>query len=96
MSPPAKQLPGGMAKVTSKGQITIPKAIRRALGIKEGCDILFVPVRGEVMVRVLPPAPKLSELAGSLKIKDALDLHMIDDIVSASILAGSKPEITKK
>lgn len=31
-----------MAKVTSKGQITIPVAIRNMLGIREGDKILFV------------------------------------------------------
>lgn len=31
-----------LAKVTSKGQITIPVAIRNALGIREGDKILFM------------------------------------------------------
>lgn len=31
-----------LAKVTSKGQVTIPVAIRRMLGIREGDKILFV------------------------------------------------------
>lgn len=31
-----------LVKVTSKGQITIPVAIRRLLGIQEGDKILFV------------------------------------------------------
>ena len=31
-----------MAKVTSKGQITIPISIRKSLGIKEGDKILFI------------------------------------------------------
>lgn len=31
-----------MAKVTTKGQITIPKAIREALGVKTGDKVLFV------------------------------------------------------
>ena len=31
-----------LAKVTSKGQITIPAAIRKMLGIREGDKILFV------------------------------------------------------
>jgi AbrB family looped-hinge helix DNA binding protein len=29
------------AKVTSKGQVTVPKAVREALGIKEGDEIVF-------------------------------------------------------
>jgi len=31
-----------MAKVTSKGQITIPVSIRRRLGINEGDNLLFI------------------------------------------------------
>jgi AbrB family looped-hinge helix DNA binding protein len=29
------------AKVTSKGQVTVPKAVRDALGIKEGDEVVF-------------------------------------------------------
>jgi len=29
------------ARVTSKGQVTVPKAVRDALGIKEGDEIVF-------------------------------------------------------
>ena len=29
------------AKVTSKGQVTVPKVVREALGIKEGDEVLF-------------------------------------------------------
>ena len=31
-----------LAKVTSKGQITIPIEIRKKLGIKEGSKVLFL------------------------------------------------------
>jgi len=29
------------AKVTSKGQVTVPKAVREALGIREGDEVVF-------------------------------------------------------
>jgi AbrB family looped-hinge helix DNA binding protein len=29
------------ARVTSKGQVTVPKAVREALGISEGDDVIF-------------------------------------------------------
>ena len=35
-----------LAKVTSKGQVTIPIDIRRKLGVKEGDKILFVEDQG--------------------------------------------------
>ena len=31
-----------LAKITSKGQITIPSAIRKALGVKDGDKVLFI------------------------------------------------------
>lgn len=39
-----------LAKVTSKGQITIPIDIRRKLGVKEGDKILFVEERGRIFI----------------------------------------------
>ena len=40
-----------LAKVTSKGQITIPVAIRQKLGLKEGDKVMFLEVgRGIQMV----------------------------------------------
>lgn len=40
------------ARVTSKGQVTIPKAIRRALGIREGDSLLFDLRDGEGSARM--------------------------------------------
>ena len=31
-----------LAKITSKGQITIPASIRKLLGVKDGDKVLFV------------------------------------------------------
>ena len=39
-----------LAKVTSKGQITIPVDIRKKLGIREGDKILFVEERGHILM----------------------------------------------
>ncbi len=39
-----------LAKVTSKGQITIPVDIRKKLGIREGDKILFVEERGHIIM----------------------------------------------
>ena len=39
-----------LAKVTSKGQITIPIDIRRKLGVKEGDKILFLEDRGRIFM----------------------------------------------
>ena len=39
-----------VAKITSKGQITIPIQIRKLLGVKEGDKVLFVENEGRVMM----------------------------------------------
>lgn len=39
-----------LAKVTSKGQITIPIDIRRKLGLKDGDKVLFVEENGRIMM----------------------------------------------
>lgn len=40
-----------LAKVTSKGQITIPKSIREILNVKEGSKILFLKKENEVIIK---------------------------------------------
>lgn len=39
-----------VAKITSKGQITIPIDIRRKLGVKEGDTVLFVEDQGRIVM----------------------------------------------
>ena len=39
-----------LAKITSKGQITIPVAIRRMLGVKDGDKVLFVQEGNKVVM----------------------------------------------
>jgi antitoxin PrlF len=40
-----------MSKITSKGQVTIPKGIRDELGLLPGTEVEFVSGEGEVRVR---------------------------------------------
>lgn len=40
------------ARVTSKGQLTIPKEVRRALGVREGDSLLFEVDEDDEQVRV--------------------------------------------
>lgn len=40
-----------MSKVTSKGQVTIPKAIREELGLLPGSEVEFISDEGEVRIR---------------------------------------------
>ena len=54
-----------MARVTSKGQVTIPKSVREALGISPGDAVLF---RIESEQAVMQRIPDLTELAGSVEV----------------------------
>ena len=54
-----------IATVTAKGQVTIPKAIRQALGIQEKDKLLFL-VEGDRLVLIPLRHRPLSELYGAL------------------------------
>ena len=54
------------ARVTSKGQITIPKAVREALNLGEGDQVVFRVIEGERAI--LARTPDLLELAGSVPV----------------------------
>lgn len=41
-------------RITSKGQVTIPKAIRDEFGLMPGTEVQFVNENGEIRVRKLP------------------------------------------
>ncbi len=53
------------ARLTSKGQITLPKAVREALGLEEGDQIVF---RVEGHRAVLARTADLLELAGVVSV----------------------------
>ncbi len=57
------------AKVTSKGQVTIPKAVRDALGVEAGDSLLF---RLEGDRVVLTRTPNFLDLAGSVPVPEHL------------------------
>ena len=40
-----------LAKVTTKGQVTIPKSIRDLLGLKEGSKILFIRKGNDIVIQ---------------------------------------------
>lgn len=54
------------ARVTSKGQITIPKPVRDALKLGEGDRVVFRVIEGERAI--LARTPDLLELAGSVSV----------------------------
>lgn len=67
------------ARVTCKGQITIPKAIRDALSLDDGDQVLF---RLEGDRAVIAKTPSLLELEGTLSRLVPRKVTQWDDIVS--------------
>ena len=55
------------ARVSSKGQITIPKAVREALCLKKGDAVLFTFDGDEATIKRIPD---LMEIAGTLKVPE--------------------------
>ncbi len=66
------------ARVTSKGQVTVPKAVRDALGIEEGDEIVF---RVEGSTAVMARTPDLLELAGTVTVPAAKRNVAWDDVI---------------
>jgi antitoxin PrlF len=78
------------ATLTSKGQITIPKAVRESLGLATGDRVEFVATdKGFV---VMPVKRNLNALCGMFKGRRAKPATL-DDIKAAIAEMGSEPEL---
>jgi AbrB family looped-hinge helix DNA binding protein len=66
------------ARVTSKGQVTIPKQVRERLGVRAGDDVGFEEEGGLFVVRKVVPESPFDKWVGSLK---GLEGRRSDDLV---------------
>jgi antitoxin PrlF len=76
-----------MPRVTSKGQVTIPKEIRDELGLKAGSQVEFVRENGRVVLRRRIPEEVFDKWAGRLRGK--LLGRTVDETME--ILRGPRP-----
>jgi antitoxin PrlF len=69
------------AKVTSKGQLTIPKEVRRALGVREGDSLLFEMDEGgeQVRVRVERKPVSFADYEGAWREGKGMSLADVDE-----------------
>jgi antitoxin PrlF len=66
------------ARMTSKGQITVPKAVRDALGLESG-DVVYFRVRGEDAL--LTKSRDFLDLAGSIDVPAQVRGRDWDEII---------------
>ncbi len=56
-----------IAKVTSKGQITVPKAVRERLGLAPGDELEFMEIGGQMVIRRHETGSRFQKYRGYLK-----------------------------
>jgi antitoxin PrlF len=66
------------ARVTSKGQVTVPKVVRDALGIRDGDEVIF---RVEGDRAVLARTPNFLDLASSVSVPAARRNVAWDEVI---------------
>lgn len=69
------------ARITSKGQVTIPKSVREALDLHEGDELLF---RVERSRAVIGKTPDFLGLAGGVPVPAAKRATPWDDVLRAT------------
>ncbi|WP_075997240.1 AbrB/MazE/SpoVT family DNA-binding domain-containing protein [Salaquimonas pukyongi] len=82
---------GARAKITDKGQITLPKEIRDRHGLKPGDHVEFVLMNGHYVL--FPKNVKIGDLAGILgkpPSGESLTLEQIDDAIGEAVAADDE------
>jgi AbrB family looped-hinge helix DNA binding protein len=73
-----------MSRITSKGQVTIPKEIRERLGLLPGTEVEFTERNGEARVRRLPGGRNRGdEIVDRLRKATGGDIRMTTDEIMA-------------
>jgi AbrB family looped-hinge helix DNA binding protein len=72
------------ARISSKGQVTVPKAVREALGLTKGDPVVFRVQDHQV---TLAAAPDFLDLAGTVSVPAAKRNATWDDVIRRTHVA---------
>jgi AbrB family looped-hinge helix DNA binding protein len=79
------------AKITAKGQITIPRAVREHLGVRPGDRIrFFLHPAGEIVARPVLPVARLRGVLADQRRK-AVSVDEMDDAIAAHVAERNRP-----
>ena len=73
-----------MTTVTQKGQVTIPKSIRQALGVEPGQKVVFEKKKDQIIIKT---AVDFFALRGSLKSRKPFDVKAMDKAVEKLVVS---------
>jgi AbrB family looped-hinge helix DNA binding protein len=78
------------SKLTSKGQITLPQAVRRALGLEAGDKVDFVQVKGGY--KLIPLRKNVRALKGRFagRIERPVSLEEMDEAIAEAAAAAKR------
>ena len=71
----------GTAKISSKGQVTLPKKVRRHLDVDNGDTIIFEYVKGQLVIR---RARNIEKYFNSLPLMD-ISKEKIEEVIASDI-----------
>lgn len=77
------------ARMTSKGQVTVPKSVRDALGISEGDEVVF---RVEGNRAVLARTPDFLSLAGTVAVPASRRNAAWDEVIRKTRAARARSQ----
>ena len=79
-----------VATLTSKGQITLPMAVRTALGLSAGNQVDFVPLDGSFML--VPVRSDVASLKGRFagRVNKPVSIEAMNEAVAAGAVARNR------
>jgi len=65
-----------VSRLTTKGQVTIPKPLRESLGLEPGHELEFEEREGTLLVRRRTPVDPLQQLVGLVRERMDIDAYL--------------------